>query len=271
MARYINARTGEIVDSIPEGASVVDYRKGLALPKWKEHEQKKNEDGAKWVNYALAGGSGLLAHTIASNLFDDKTEEEKKKESLWMKVVRNLLPIGAGAAAAYGGYRLGEGLNKGAEADVFYTDESANAAADKINDDASSIDWKKWLGPYALSGIGFGYGGYNGAQMLRTWLAQRKLPTVNAGIRASRIAAGRDIPLANTPERTVYDEFMRKHRGYTKQIVDHPIDRASKIKTGLGLGLGALSLWAGHHMGAEADAMREEARRLMDPAKRDED
>ena len=270
MARYINARTGEIVDSLPEGASVVDYRNGLALPKWKEHEQKKNEDGAKWVNYALAGGSGLLAHTIASNLFDDKTEEEKKKESLWMKVVRNLLPIGAGAAAAYGGYRLGEGLNKGAEAGVFYTDESANAAADKLNDDASSIDWKKWLGPYALTGIGFGYGGYNGAQMIRTWLAKRKLPTVNAGIQQARVAAGREIPRANTPERVVYDEFMRKQKGYVKQMVNHPIDRASKIKTGLGLGVGALSWLAGKRMGAKADEMREEAAHLMDPDRKED-
>ena len=72
---------------------------------------EKNE-GNSWIPWALGGGGALLSHAIASSLFDD-SEEDKRKESLWMRLLRTLIPLGVGAAGAYGGYRLGESLNNG--------------------------------------------------------------------------------------------------------------------------------------------------------------
>lgn len=62
-----------------------------------------------WLPLALSGGGALLAHSVASSLFD-KSEEEKRKESIWSKLLGTLIPLGVGAAGAYGGYRLGEVL-----------------------------------------------------------------------------------------------------------------------------------------------------------------
>ena len=62
-----------------------------------------------WLPLALSGGGALLAHSVASSLFD-KSEEERRKESIWSKLLGTLIPLGVGAAGAYGGYRLGEVL-----------------------------------------------------------------------------------------------------------------------------------------------------------------
>ena len=72
----------------------------------------KKDEGNSWIPWALGGGGALLSHAIASSLFDD-SEEDKRKESLWMRLLRTLIPLGVGAAGAYGGYRLGESLNNG--------------------------------------------------------------------------------------------------------------------------------------------------------------
>ena len=64
-----------------------------------------------WTRIALAGGGGLLAHSIASSLLE-KSEEEKRKESIWSKVLRTVLPIGAGVVGAYAGNEAGKGLGK---------------------------------------------------------------------------------------------------------------------------------------------------------------
>lgn len=64
-----------------------------------------------WTRIALAGGGGLLAHSMVSSLLE-KSEEEKRKESIWSKVLRTVLPIGAGVLGAYAGSEAGKGLGK---------------------------------------------------------------------------------------------------------------------------------------------------------------
>ena len=88
-------------------------------------EAKKNESGENgfnpdWLRLALATGGGLIGHSLASSLFDGKTEEEKRRESMWTKLLSAMLPIGAAGLGAWGGYALGGQLknaadNKGAQ------------------------------------------------------------------------------------------------------------------------------------------------------------
>lgn len=88
-------------DIKPEPRTVtVDVPKGLVKDK-----------PIDWTRIALAGGGGLLAHSIASSLLE-KSEEEKMKESIWSKVLRTVLPIGAGVVGAYAGNEVGKGLGK---------------------------------------------------------------------------------------------------------------------------------------------------------------
>lgn len=85
-------------------------------------EAKKNEDSFNpdWLRLALATGGGLIGHSLASSLFEGKTEEEKRRESLWTKLLSAIIPIGAAGLGAWGGYALGGQLknaadNKGAQ------------------------------------------------------------------------------------------------------------------------------------------------------------
>lgn len=84
-----------------------------------EMEAKKNESREKsfnpdWLRLALATGGGLIGHSLTSSLFDGKTEEEKRKESLWTKLLSAMLPIGAAGLGAWGGYALGGQLKNAA-------------------------------------------------------------------------------------------------------------------------------------------------------------
>lgn len=60
-----------------------------------------------WTSLLTGGGAAMLGHSIASSMFDDD-DVSKKNNSLWYKVLKKLIPIGVGAAGAYGGYRLGK-------------------------------------------------------------------------------------------------------------------------------------------------------------------
>ena len=70
---------------------------------------KPTEEKTDWAPWAMSAGGGLVAHAIASALVD-KTENEKRKESVWSRLMRTLFPIGAGVAGAYGAYKLGKGI-----------------------------------------------------------------------------------------------------------------------------------------------------------------
>lgn len=67
-----------------------------------------------WMPWVLGGGGALLAHSLASSIMEP-SDDEKRKESVWMRLLRTLVPIGVGAAGAYGGYALGESMKSAAD------------------------------------------------------------------------------------------------------------------------------------------------------------
>lgn len=71
--------------------------------------------GDSWVPWALGGGGALLAHAITSPMFE-ASDEEKRKESIWSKLLRTIIPLGVGGLGGVAGYALGNALNKKAQA-----------------------------------------------------------------------------------------------------------------------------------------------------------
>lgn len=69
-----------------------------------------------WKPWATAFGGGLLMHTLASSLMNNKTDEEKRRESIWERLLSAVIPLGIGGLGMYGGYRLGQSMNKSGEA-----------------------------------------------------------------------------------------------------------------------------------------------------------
>ena len=105
-------------------------------------EKKENSNPLQdidWTQLALAGGGGLLARAIASSMFDGKTDEEKRRESIWMKLLSSMIPIGAAALGTYGGYRLGQHL-KSAEAN---DNNSQNPIIGPTVDNAKLLEAKR--------------------------------------------------------------------------------------------------------------------------------
>lgn len=68
-----------------------------------------------WLPWVLGGGGALLAHSVTSPMFE-ASDEEKRKESVWTKLLRTLIPIGVGGLGGVAGYALGNALNKKAQA-----------------------------------------------------------------------------------------------------------------------------------------------------------
>lgn len=87
------------ISARPQGSAQAKARE-LAL------EAKNGGDG-DWSKWIGATGGGLLGYSIMSSILD-KTDDEKRKESVWMRVLRELANLGVGAAGAYGGYLLGK-------------------------------------------------------------------------------------------------------------------------------------------------------------------
>lgn len=71
--------------------------------------------GDSWVPWVLGGGGALLAHAITSPMFE-ASDEEKRKESVWTKLLRTIIPLGVGGLGGVAGYALGNALNKKAQA-----------------------------------------------------------------------------------------------------------------------------------------------------------
>lgn len=84
-------------------------------------EKGKGTEGIDWLRLALATGGGLIAHSVASSIFDNKTDEEKRRESIWSKLLSSIIPIGAGALGAYGGYRIGQSMKTASATNVWNT------------------------------------------------------------------------------------------------------------------------------------------------------
>lgn len=178
--RYVNSATGEVVSELPSGAELVDYKSGMRLP--------NSTSGGDWSNWAFAGGGGLLAHAIVSSLLE-KSEKEKRNESAWMKLIRVLAPIGAGAAGAYAGYNLGKGLGKSAQTasgSVRFYD--ADAAGQDKADTAGVQEAGSW-GSY----LGAAGSGYVGAKNAKKWYdivaARKAIPKVEGELKALEAGA----------------------------------------------------------------------------------
>jgi hypothetical protein len=99
---------------VAEDVKSIDDAAALAAAK---REKSKNEFNPDWLRLALAAGGGLISHSLASSLFDGKTEEEKRRQSIWTKLLSAIVPIGAAGLGAWGGYVLGDKMKKvGADA-----------------------------------------------------------------------------------------------------------------------------------------------------------
>lgn len=85
-----------------------------------------NEEGSDvdWMSLLMGGGGALLGHSIASSMMDDPNEDRGKR-SMWSKVLEKLIPIGVGAAGAYGGYELGKLMKNGSGENVSTNSPSA--------------------------------------------------------------------------------------------------------------------------------------------------
>lgn len=81
----------------------------------KAEKAKEDSFNPDWLRLALATGGGLIGHSLASSLFEGKTEEEKRRESLWTKLLSAMIPIGAAGLGAWGGYALGGQLKNAAD------------------------------------------------------------------------------------------------------------------------------------------------------------
>ena len=77
-------------------------------------QEKKDENDSKinWIPWLLAGGGGLLAHSIASSMMGP----DDKNSSWWRRLLATIIPLGIGGLGAYGGYTLGEEMNKSGQA-----------------------------------------------------------------------------------------------------------------------------------------------------------
>lgn len=71
--------------------------------------------GESWMPWVLGGGGALLAHALTSPMFE-ASDEEKRKESVWSKLLRTIIPLGVGGIGGVAGYALGNALNKKAQA-----------------------------------------------------------------------------------------------------------------------------------------------------------
>lgn len=170
-ADYVNAQTGEVVKSLPEGAKKVDFELGKhKLPNWASAPKEPN----KWLQLALAGGGGLLAHSLVSSMLDNDDEEDAKKESVWRKLLRIIAPLGAGVAGAYGGYLLGKEAQYNANpqkrpAGLYYDTDTAEAGL-KANGESILAT------PFMAAGAGgLGVSAYNGVNWARSELAAKQL------------------------------------------------------------------------------------------------
>lgn len=88
----------------PEGVRVDDN--GNRVVDIKPEGEKGFSISENIIPLLTGGGAALLGHSLASGMFED----EDRDSPLWRKVLSKLIPIGIGAAGAYGGYHLGKML-----------------------------------------------------------------------------------------------------------------------------------------------------------------
>lgn len=115
--------TGEVFDRFPDGAVAVNgpYK-------------KKEGIGVDLKDLLMSGGSGLLAYTMADQVFGDDVGE-KKKRNAFDRLLSKIIPIGIGGLGAYVGHRFAKGMDgknaQGVKSASENTDKTAKQPAPK--------------------------------------------------------------------------------------------------------------------------------------------
>ena len=96
-----------------EGKLLVNPETGVPVKAKGKARPSPDTDWTKWL---LAGGAGVLGHQLTSAILDDTVDEEKRKKSVWMRLLATLAPLGVGGLGAVGAYQLAKQMGKNAQA-----------------------------------------------------------------------------------------------------------------------------------------------------------
>ena len=89
----------------PSRAEAVQARINADNARAAEAANQKGGD-FDWRQLGMMVGGGLLAHALASSLVDNKSDEEKRRQSIWERLLAGIIPIGAAGLGAWGGRYL---------------------------------------------------------------------------------------------------------------------------------------------------------------------
>lgn len=89
----------------PSRAQAVQARIDADNARAAEAAKQKGGD-FDWRQLGMMAGGGLLAHALASSLVDNKSDEEKRRQSIWERLLAGIIPIGAAGLGAWGGHYL---------------------------------------------------------------------------------------------------------------------------------------------------------------------
>jgi hypothetical protein len=107
--------------ALPKGITIVNAPKPGAPAGTTNYDDKvraanaeataKANQGTKgfdvdWKQLGMMVGGGMLAHSLASSLMNNKSDEEKRRESIWERLLSVVIPIGAMGLGAWGGKYL---------------------------------------------------------------------------------------------------------------------------------------------------------------------
>lgn len=113
MEKFAKIEPGAVKVETPVSATPASTTPKIVMPAPKPNAGGSPSDS--WMPWVLGGGGALLAHALTSPMFE-ASEEEKRKESVWSKLLRTLIPLGVGGIGGVAGYALGNALNKKAQA-----------------------------------------------------------------------------------------------------------------------------------------------------------
>lgn len=199
-------------DKLPEGAKVVPFRKGdHKFPRGPKHKELTLDQVIPWL---VAGGTALTAHSAVSSMLDDNNAEKEQKKSIWRKALNAIISMGAGAAAGYGGYRLGEMLKDAGASTTTGEPPLEVYDADEAYKEYSKDPWGSWGGTLGFGVAGIGAGLQAGKEALRGFTTVPKVdpsPSDNIDARIEARKLGDEI--------NAYNEKVREYEK-SKQLYD---------------------------------------------------
>lgn len=150
-------------EELPPGYEVVPWTRDMGRKAEEANAAKTINEIMPWL---MAGGAGLIGHTVASSLMDG---ERKRKKTAWEKLVDVLVPMGVAGVGGYGGYLLGKSLGseKAAQAKLKPAIDM-NAEREKHESPWANAIWGASTGAIPL----FGTGAWAG----KGWLDWAKMP-----------------------------------------------------------------------------------------------